>query len=104
MRVNYSAIAILIVALFSGFSISAQTSPDGLSSEQSVQQQTTVNINTATAEELSEVLIGVGPVKATAIVAWRDENGPFQHVDELVEVKGIGEKTVEKNSGKLSID
>lgn len=48
-----------------------------------------VNINTATAEEL-KALPGVGPSKAAAIVAYREQNGAFKSVDELRNVKGIG--------------
>lgn len=59
--------------------------------------QQPVNINAAGAEELAEALKGVGPSKATAIVSYRDENGPFKHVDELVNVKGIGIRTVDIN-------
>lgn len=56
-----------------------------------------VNINTATAEEIAEVLNGIGLSKAEKIVEYRDTNGPFVHVDELVNVKGIGLRTVDKN-------
>lgn len=59
--------------------------------------QQPVNVNAASAEELAEALKGVGPSKATAIVDYRDENGPFKHVDELVNVKGIGIRTVDIN-------
>ena len=56
-----------------------------------------VNVNTATAEELSQGLDGVGMSKAEAIVEYRTANGPFKHADELVNVKGIGLKTVDRN-------
>lgn len=48
-----------------------------------------VNINTATAEEL-KALPGIGPSKAEAIVAYRQQNGSFKSVDDLKNVKGIG--------------
>jgi len=56
-----------------------------------------VNINTATAEEIAEALNGVGMSKAQQIVEYREANGPFSHIDELVNVKGIGLRTVDKN-------
>ncbi|GLS26982.1 ComEA family DNA-binding protein [Marinibactrum halimedae] len=62
-----------------------------------------VNINTAPAERLAKVLHGVGPKKAEAIVVWREENGGFQHVEELMEVKGIGEKLMDKNRDRIVI-
>ncbi|WP_164491757.1 helix-hairpin-helix domain-containing protein [Staphylospora marina] len=54
-----------------------------------------ISINTATAEEL-ERLEGIGPSKARAIIRYREEHGPFRSMDEIAEVPGIGEKTLEK--------
>ncbi len=53
-----------------------------------------VNVNTATAAEL-EALPGIGEVTAQAIVDYRTENGPFASVDELLDVSGIGDVTLE---------
>ncbi|MGH8501726.1 MAG: ComEA family DNA-binding protein [Gammaproteobacteria bacterium] len=61
-----------------------------------------VNINSADAQALAS-LKGVGPAKAAAIIAYRDANGPFSSVEELVEVRGIGEKTVEMNKQMLTV-
>ena len=63
-----------------------------------------VNLNTADAATLQRELTGIGEVKAKAIVAYRDANGSFASVDELLEVKGIGESILEKNRDKLSIN
>lgn len=52
-----------------------------------------VSLNTADQVTL-ETLPGVGPVTAAAILQWRDEHGPFTAVDQLLEVSGIGEKTL----------
>ncbi len=54
-----------------------------------------VNINTATAEEL-ESLPGIGPVTARAIVDYRRQVGGFHSVDNLLDVRGIGEKRLEQ--------
>ena len=56
-----------------------------------------VNVNTASAEEIAESLKGVGLSKAEAIVSYRSENGEFKHADELINVKGIGIRTVDIN-------
>lgn len=55
-----------------------------------------VNINTADAKTIGEALKGIGIKKAEAIVKYREEKGAFKTVEELVNVNGIGEKTVEK--------
>ncbi|MTZ12359.1 competence protein ComEA [Pseudomonas sp. JL972] len=62
-----------------------------------------VKINSADAETLTRELKGIGPTKAKAIIDYRDNHGPFQSVDELLEVKGIGAATLEKNRSKLSL-
>ena len=54
-----------------------------------------VNINTASKREL-EALPGIGEVLSQRIIDYRSANGRFQSVDELVKIKGIGEKTLEK--------
>lgn len=54
-----------------------------------------LNINTATAEQL-DALYGIGPVLAQRIIQYRQENGPFTSVEELLEVKGIGPSVLEK--------
>jgi competence protein ComEA len=54
-----------------------------------------INLNTATVEQL-DTLPGVGPVRAAAIVAWRNANGKFTSVDQLGEVDGIGAGRLEK--------
>jgi len=60
-----------------------------------------INVNTASAEEISENLKGIGLSKARLIVDYREANGTFLHVDELVNVKGIGIKTIDRNRGMI---
>jgi competence protein ComEA len=63
-----------------------------------------VDINKADASTLAAELNGVGASKAAAIVAYREANGPFRHIEDLSNVKGIGIKTVEKNRSNLLIE
>ncbi|HET6604988.1 MAG TPA: ComEA family DNA-binding protein [Xanthomonadaceae bacterium] len=62
-----------------------------------------VDINSADAAQIAQTLNGVGLSKAEAIVAWREAHGPFRSADQLVEVKGIGLKTVEKNRDRIAL-
>ncbi|SDN44264.1 helix-hairpin-helix domain-containing protein [Alkalicoccus daliensis] len=70
-------------------------------------QHETVEMNKIpinTAEQASwETLNGIGPAKASAIIQYREENGPFTSVEELMEVPGIGEKTLESIRDQLSL-
>lgn len=63
-----------------------------------------VNINQASAQEIADALQGVGMTKAEEIVRYRDSHGAFKHVDELVNVKGIGLATVDKNRDRILLD
>ncbi|ODS23096.1 hypothetical protein AB835_10585 [Candidatus Endobugula sertula] len=69
--------------------------------EQVVKQP--IDINQASAEQISSVLKGVGLKKAQAIVEWRESNGEFTSIEQLLEVQGIGEKTLEVNRLKVTI-
>ncbi len=61
-----------------------------------------VNINTANVVEL-QTLPGIGQVKAEAIINYRQENGTFQSLEELLEVSGIGDKTLEKLKALITL-
>ena len=60
-----------------------------------------VNINTADAKTLAENIKGIGPKKAQAIVVYRRDNGPFKSLHDLIKVKGIGEKFIDKHKAEL---
>jgi competence protein ComEA len=81
------AMVILLMALFS---VMANAEP--------------VNINTATAKEIAIAIKGVGIKKANAIVDYREKNGPFQTIDEITKVSGVGIKTLQQNQGNLTVD
>ena len=63
----------------------------------------TVNINTASAQELADLLKGVGLKKAEQIVEYRQQNGKFATADDLDNVPGIGAATVEKNRQRIQL-
>ncbi|MBK5552230.1 MULTISPECIES: ComEA family DNA-binding protein [unclassified Pseudomonas] len=63
-----------------------------------------IDLNGADAPTLQRELAGVGEAKAKAIVAYRETNGPFASVDELLEVKGIGKAILDRNREKLQVN
>lgn len=76
-----------------GEATSAQWITTSLSNQDSQKQP--INLNLAQESDLVEVP-GIGPSKAQSIIAYRDEKGGFKSVEDLKEIKGIGEKTFEK--------
>ncbi|UQZ86946.1 ComE operon protein 1 [Paenibacillus konkukensis] len=62
-----------------------------------------INLNTATAQQL-DTLPGIGESKAKAIIAYRDKIGSFRSVDQLLEVKGIGEKLLAKMRPYVTVE
>ncbi|MCX7096830.1 MAG: helix-hairpin-helix domain-containing protein [Methylococcales bacterium] len=60
-----------------------------------------VNVNTADAKTISDSLSGIGIKKAEAIVKYRTEKGPFKTLEDLGNVKGIGDKTLQKNKNDI---
>mgnify|MGYP005750439775 CR=1 FL=1 len=61
-----------------------------------------ININTATVEQL-QTLSGIGQAKAKAIVAYREDNGYFKTIDELTNVSGIGQKSLDNIRQEITV-
>lgn len=81
---------------------SSQTQPDNQQPE-SLLEGERIGVNTADTYDLDR-LPGIGPTKAQAIVAYREEHGPFQSAEELLEVSGIGEATLEGLRDYITLD
>jgi competence protein ComEA len=62
-----------------------------------------VNINTADAQTLA-TLEGIGEKRAQAIIEYRSRHGPFVSIEDLIKVKGIGVKTLEKNRDSMTVE
>ena len=62
-----------------------------------------ININKASIEELS-TLTNIGATYAERIVQYREKNGPFKSLEDLMKVKGIGTKTFELNKDRISVE
>lgn len=78
----------------------ADNTADGTGSTQAGQR---INLNTADVSQLS-TLTGVGESKALAIIAYREENGPFTFIEDIMNVPGIKEGTYEKIKDKIAIE
>lgn len=66
------------------------------------EQEIRISINTATLNELVQIP-GIGPSTAENILAYRNEHGLFQQLEDLMEIKGIGESKFEKMKGHLTL-
>lgn len=80
-----------------------QVSKEKLNKSDQVSNSQSININSADAAKLT-LLKGVGEKKALAIIEYRNENGPFKSVEELAEVKGIGEAIINANRDLISLN
>lgn len=63
-----------------------------------------VNLNSADAATLAKELDGIGPSKAQAIVEFRQKNGPFRSPEDLLKVRGIGDKWLEQNRSNIRLN
>ena len=105
---KYGNILKLVLATFLlclGSGTYADEASDGMSHEASddtlVEAGLIVNINEADAITIAKVLLNIGAKKAQAIVDYREKYGRFYSPEELSAVKGIGQRTIEKNEGRI---
>ncbi|MCY1265979.1 competence protein ComEA helix-hairpin-helix repeat region [compost metagenome] len=106
LRIRFASLILVLCSFFFGFAQTAVAAKVEASATVTSEapQAGKLNINSADAEAFQRELVGIGETKAKAIVQYREQNGPFSSVDDLLEVKGIGAKTLEKNREKLSIE
>ena len=103
MKSLSTILSLLIFSLLTFGSISTVYADAKSAKTKSVVVVESVNVNQAGAEKISSTLKGVGLKKAQAIVDWRKAHGKFTKVSQLLEVKGIGEKTLAANKGKIKL-
>ena len=93
----------IVVSLLLALSLPAlAVEVDAVKDAANTQVENRIDLNTADVTQLQE-LKGVGPKTAQAIVQWRDSQGPFTNVDQLLAIKGIGEKTLAKMRDSLVV-
>ena len=81
----------------------ATTNSQANGSAQQEESSDKINLNTATLAEL-QTISGIGAKRAQDIIDYRDANGGFSSVDDLANVSGIGEKTLEKLKSEVTVD
>ena len=98
---------LILVLFFAGCILVATvyrniTSVTSLSTDPSIQSSFKLDINTASVEELTYIP-GIGEATAAQIVAHRKQHGHFKNLEDLLQVKGIGQKTYDKISDYLTV-
>jgi len=88
-KVRFAVAIVTILAVVVGFAISVGAAGQ-------------VNINSASQEELMQ-LEGVGAAYAQRIIEYREANGPFEKPEDIMNVKGIGTATYEKNKERITV-
>jgi len=96
--------ALLAVVLSVPFSVYAVNPPAPPPPVKAAVQSNAININTATAQIITDAKIkGIGKKRAEAIVAYRTQHGPFKSVDDLKNIKGLSQKVIDANRGRLTV-
>ena len=98
-RSQTASALMLVVALAGASAVLAATPPAASKASSEVH---TVDINTADSAALQSVP-GIGKSLSQRIVAFREKNGPFQSVDDLLKVQGVGEKSIQKLRPYLTV-
>jgi len=98
---TFAAALALVTLVASGAVISAQSKSSPTTSGKPAVTGT-ININTATAADLQR-LPGIGAKTASRVIEYRQKNGPFKKVEELMNVRGVGEKNFLKLKNQISV-
>ena len=104
---NRPAIALttaLMLMLFAPLTVTAQQARAQRPTTQApaAADTQTINLNTATATQIA-TLPGIGPKTADLIVQYRQKNGPYKKIEEIMNVRGIGEKTFLKLKNRITV-
>ena len=95
-------IAVLVISGITSIALPVMAAPPAAQQLAAASEQSQVNINQAGAELIAETLTGMGLKRAQAIVSFRNTHGPFKSAEDLLQVKGFGEATLQKNRAKIS--
>ncbi len=100
------AVLVCLSLVFFAHPSYAEASHEKHESAAATQAQTTVvNINTADANTIADAhLKGIAKKRAEAIVAYRQQHGPFKSVDDLKNIKGLSQKYIDANRDRLTVN
>ncbi len=93
-----TAVVVALILAAQSFAAAQKTQPAAAKADATA----IVNLNTATVDQL-DTLPGIGPKVAARIVEYRQKNGPFKKVEDVMNVKGIGEKNFLKIKSRISV-
>jgi len=100
---NRLLLSALIPLVLSGSPLLAQRAAKPAAAPRVVAASTEIiNLNTATVAQLTS-LPGIGPKTADLIIQYRQKNGPFKKIEEIMNVRGVGEKSFLKLKSRLSV-
>ena len=99
---SQSAIALMLVLAFAGAAAAPATAAPSAAPKAAASEGRPIDINSADSATLESVP-GIGKSLSQRIVAFREKNGPFQSVDDLLKVQGVGEKSIQKLRPYLTV-
>src|SRR5579872_3544587 len=102
VRMLFSSLVVAALAMADPSSAAAQQKAGPRASSAKPAVTSPININTATATEL-DALPGIGAKTAARIVEYRQKNGPFKKIEELMNVRGVGEKNFLKLKAQIAV-
>ncbi len=100
----FAQTVLLSLALTAGQNVLAQPEPNIDPAVPLSGDLVQVNVNTADAATIADVLVGIGMSRARAIVNYREEHGQFKSLDDLSQVIGVGEQTLANNKDRIRFE
>ena len=102
MRKVFLVAVLISLLIMNGNWISSIYAKDNINNPEVVVENPVININTATVEQL-QLIRGIGPKLAARIINYRNENGKFETINDIMNVRGVGSSKFEKIKENLKV-